>query len=457
MELMKICNMQKEYFLSGETLSISFRKKQLQKLYDVTSKYEDEIVNALKEDLGKSKEESYMSEIGMVKTEITHMLKHITSYSKKKYVSTPLTQFLSFSYKKSIPYGTTLIMSPWNYPFLLTLDPLVCAIAAGDTAVLKPGPASIHTNAIMKKMIEEIYDEKYITLIEGGIDVASNLLDQDFDFVFFTGGTATGQIIYQKCAEKMIPCVLELGGKSPCIVDETADISLSAKRIVFGKYLNCGQTCVAPDYILVHQSVKDKLIQELIKQIHKQYSNTPLQSPIYGKIIHEGQYNRVLGLLDTSKVIYGGSSNKETLQIEPTIMDHVTWNDKVMQEEIFGPILPVLTYENFDEMLNELKRKPHPLAFYLFTKNKNHISKVDNEMIFGGGCINDTIIHLASTELGFGGVGASGIGKYHGKDGFDAFSHTKSIVDKKCCIDLPMRYAPYNNNLYNKLIRFFMK
>lgn len=453
----ELYTLQKEYFLTGGTLSVSFRKDSLKKLYHAIDRHEAEIVDALYQDLGKSREESYMSEIGMVKAEITHMLKHLNGYCARHYVSSPVSQFLSFSYKKAVPYGTTLILSPWNYPFLLTFDPLVCSIAAGNTTVVKPGPASIHTDEVMEKIITEVFDEKYVSLVQGDKEVADELLELPFDFVFFTGGIETGRHVYEKCAEKLIPCVLELGGKSPCIVDESADIELSAKRIVFGKFLNCGQTCVAPDYVLVHSSVKEKLIHALIKEVKNQYGNDPLHNEKYGKIIHEGHFNRLLGLIKKECVVYGGKYDQNRLCIEPTILDGVSYEDAIMQEEIFGPLLPVMTYESFDSLVNELKRKPHPLALYLFTKNKDHIKTVDEQLRYGGGCINDTIMHLASTSLGFGGTGESGIGTYHGKDGFDAFSHTKSVVDKKCLIDLPMRYAPYKNKVYEKLIRMFMK
>ena len=453
----ELYTLQKEYFLTGETLPVSFRRKSLRKLYHAIERYEDEIVNALYLDLGKSREESYMSEIGMVKAEITHMLKHLHKYSTRHYVSSPVSQFPSLSYKKAVPYGNVLIISPWNYPFLLTFDPLVCAIAAGNTAILKPGPASRHTNEIMEKMIDEIFDRKYVSLVQGGNETVNKLLELPFDFVFFTGGTETGRHVYEKCAEKLIPCVLELGGKSPCIVDESADIECSARRIVFGKFLNCGQTCVAPDYVLVQSSVKDKLIEAMIHEIQKQYGKDVLHNEQYGKIIHAGHFERILGLISKEKTVYGGNYDRNTLKIEPTILDHINYKDAIMQEEIFGPLLPVMTYENFDILIKELKEKPKPLAVYLFTKNKKHMKDVDEQLRYGGGCINDTIIHLASTTLGFGGTGESGMGSYHGKDGFDAFSHTKSIVDKKCFPDLPMRYAPYKNTFYEKLIRLFLK
>ena len=453
----QIYQKQKEYFRSGVTLDVSWRRKQLQALYDVIVRNEKDITDALYKDLGKSAEESYMSEIGMVLSEITHMKKHLKRYSSRKYVSSPLAQFPSISYEQAVPYGNVLIMSPWNYPFLLTMDPLVCAIAAGNTAVLKPGPDSPHTNQVMKEIIRELFCEEYVCLVEGGIETADQLLNDPFDLIFFTGSTMTGRKVYEAAAGNLIPVVLELGGKSPCIVDETADIGLSAKRIVFGKYLNCGQTCVAPDYVLVHESVHDQLITEMKKQIVAQYGNDPLSSSCYGKIISKRHFTRLQGLIDQKKTIYGGRMDESSLRMEPVIMDRVSWSDPVMQEEIFGPILPVLTYRDYNEMVSLLQEKPNPLALYLFTKNKELIRIVDQKLRFGGGCINDTIIHLASDSLGFGGTGESGIGKYHGKYGFEAFSHTKSIVDKKCWLDLPMRYAPYTNRLYNRLIRLFLR
>ena len=453
----QIYQKQKEYFRSGVTLDVSWRRKQLQALYDVIVRKEKDITDALYKDLGKSAEESYMSEIGMVLSEITHMKKHLKRYSSRKYVSSPLAQFPSISYEQAVPYGNVLIMSPWNYPFLLTMDPLVCAIAAGNTAVLKPGPDSPHTNQVMKEIIRELFCEEYVCLVEGGIETADQLLNDPFDLIFFTGSTMTGRKVYEAAAGNLIPVVLELGGKSPCIVDETADIGLSAKRIVFGKYLICGQTCVAPDYVLVHESVHDQLITEMKKQIVAQYGNDPLSSSCYGKIISKRHFTRLQGLIDQKKTIYGGRMDESSLRMEPVIMDHVSWSDPVMQEEIFGPILPVLTYRDYNEMVSLLQEKPNPLALYLFTKNKELIRIVDQKLRYGGGCINDTIIHLASDSLGFGGTGESGIGKYHGKYGFEAFSHTKSIVDKKCWLDLPMRYAPYTNRLYNRLIRLFLR
>lgn len=453
----QIYQKQKEYFRSGVTLDVSWRSKQLQALYDLIVQKEKDITDALYKDLGKSAEESYMSEIGMVLSEITHMKKHLKRYSSRKYVSSPLAQFPSISYEQAVPYGNVLIMSPWNYPFLLTMDPLVCAIAAGNTAVVKPGPDSLHTNQVMKEIIRELFCEEYVCLVEGGIETADQLLNDPFDLIFFTGSTTTGRKVYEAAARHLTPVILELGGKSPCIVDETADIALAARRIVFGKYLNCGQTCVAPDYVLVQESVHDQLIAEMKKQIVAQYGNAPLSSSCYGKIINKRHFTRLQGLIDQEKTVHGGRMDTDSCRMEPIIMDHVSWSDRVMQEEIFGPILPVLTYSDFDEMISALQEKPNPLALYLFTSKKEQVRLVDQKLRYGGGCINDTIIHLASTSVGFGGTGESGIGRYHGKYGFEAFSHTKSIVDKKCWLDLPMRYAPYQNRLYNRLIRLFLR
>lgn len=455
--MLAIHEKQKSFYHTGRTLSLNFRKQQLTRLYDGIVRYEEKIAEALYMDLGKSSDESYMSEIGMVLTEITHMKRHLKGYAKKRHVMSPLAQFPSDSYTVSNPYGNVLIMSPWNYPFLLTFDPLVCAIAAGNTAVLKPGPDSPHTNAVMKELIEELFDEEYVCVIEGGIETANELLDDGFDMIFFTGSTVTGKAVMERAAKNLTPVVLELGGKSPCIVDETADIPLTAKRIVFGKYLNCGQTCVAPDYILVHASVHDRLLEEIGKQIEKQYSDDPLANPQYGKIITERHFRRLVNLIDPVKTVIGGQSDEKTCRIVPTVMDNVTWDDQVMSEEIFGPILPVLVYDDFEETVSLLQAKPKPLALYLFTKNADYKKAVEERLQYGGGCINDTVIHLASTSMGFGGVGESGMGCYHGKEGFEAFSHRKSVLSKSCLLDLPMRYAPYNNGLYRKLIRLFLR
>lgn len=452
-----LLTLQKEYFRSGITLSIDFRINQLKKLYSAIKKYEDEIYDALKSDLGKSDYESYMCEIGMALSEISHLIKNTKKYSKKRKAKTPLAQFASKSYIQPIPYGNVLIMSPWNYPFLLTIDPLATAISAGNTAIVKPSAYSPNTCNIIRKIISECFSKEYVSVISGGRKENQELLDQKFDFIFFTGSKAVGKEVLRKAAEHLTPVVLELGGKSPCIVDESADIELSAKRIVFGKYLNCGQTCVAPDYILCKREIKETFIKEIIKQIKIQYGDSPINNDNYGKIINEKHFDRLCRLMNKEKIIFGGDFDKENLKISPTVIDNVSPDDLVMKEEIFGPIMPILYYDDFDDIINTLKQKDKPLALYLFSNNKNHIDKVTKELSYGGGCINDVIIHLATNNMGFGGVGESGMGAYHGKVGFDTFSHLKSIVHKRNFIDLKMRYQPYTKKINEKLLRLFLK
>ena len=457
MNIEKILEQQRAYFHSGATLPVSFRIENLKKLYAAVQKYEREIGEALTEDLGKSGFEGFMCETGLVLSELHYMIRHTRSFARERRVHTPLAQFASRSYQKPTPYGNTLIMSPWNYPFLLTLDPLADAITAGNTAIVKPSAYSPATSAVIKKLISECFDPQYVAVVTGGREENAALLEQKFDFVFFTGSQSVGKEVLRHTAETLTPAVLELGGKSPCIVDSTAKLPLAAKRIVFGKFLNCGQTCVAPDYVLCQRSVKDRLVEELCRQIKAQYGEEPLSNPNYGKIINEKHFARIYGLIDRDKIVHGGKVNKETLQIEPTVMDGVTWDDAVMQQEIFGPVLPVLTFDTFEEVYALLAKRPKPLALYLFSEDKGRMKEVSSRCSYGGGCMNDTIIHLATSEMGFGGVGESGMGAYHGKEGFDVFSHTKSIVGKKTWLDLPMRYQPYNKSLYSKLLHFFLK
>ena len=457
LEIRALVERQRAYYRSGETIPAEFRVRQLKRLYDTVKKYQNEINHALTSDLGKSSYEGFMCESGLVLTEISYMIKHTKKLAKPKRVRTPLAQFPSKSYVQPVPYGNTLIMSPWNYPFLLTLDPLASAIAAGNTAIVKPSAYSPATSKIVEKIVAECFPPEYIAVVTGGRAENAALLDQKFDFVFFTGSQAVGKEVLRHTAEHLTPAVLELGGKSPCIVDASANIKLAAKRIVFGKYLNGGQTCVAPDYILCERSVKDEFVNAVISEIKKQYGEDPLSNNDYGKIINEKHFARLLGLIDENKVVFGGNSNPDTCRIAPTVMDNVTYDDAVMGEEIFGPIMPILTFDDFDAVVDDLKTKDQPLALYLFTSDKKHIKRVTTELSYGGGCINDVIIHLATSEMGFGGVGESGMGSYHGKEGFDAFSHYKSIVDKKTWLDLPMRYQPYKSKLYERLLHIFLK
>lgn len=455
-EIKSLVAKQRTYFQTGATLPVSTRIQALRRLYTAIRENEQEIHDALRNDLGKSNFESYMCETGLVLEEISYMVKHTRRFSREQRVRTPLAQFHSRSYKKPSPYGVALIMSPWNYPFMLTLSPLVDALAAGNTAVVKPSAYSPHTSDMILRILSQCFDPQYVAVVTGGRAENTCLLREHFDYIFFTGSQAVGKEVMRNAAEHLTPVTLELGGKSPCIVDQTADIPLAARRIVFGKYLNCGQTCVAPDYIYCHRSVKDQLIKEVQKQIQKQYGSQPLDNPDYGKIINEKHFDRILGLIDETKLVQGGRSDRETLRIEPTVLDNVTFSDAVMQEEIFGPIMPILVFDNLDDVIRTINGMPHPLALYFFTSDKQAAKKVTSRCGFGGGCINDTIIHLATTEMGFGGFGESGMGAYHGKTGFDTFSHYKSIVDKKTWIDLPMRYQPYER-LHEKMVRFFLK
>ena len=456
-QIKSLLEKQRAYYKSGATVPIKFRIEQLKKLYAAVKKYETQINDALKADLGKSRYEGFMCESGLVLAEISYMIRHTKRFAKKKTVWTPLAQFASHSFKQPVPYGNTLIMSPWNYPFLLTVDPLADAIAAGNTAIVKPSAYSPATGKIIEKIVTECFAPEYVAVVTGGRAENAALLEQRFDFVFFTGSQAVGKEVLRHAAEHLTPAVLELGGKSPCIVDASANIKLAAKRIVWGKYLNCGQTCVAPDYILCEKSIKDEFVAEAVKQIRKQFGQKPLENKDYGKIVNEKHFARLRGLIDPNKVIVGGEADPDSCKIAPTVMDNVTYEDAVMGEEIFGPIMPVLTFDSFEALLDELKDKEKPLALYLFSQNKQHIRRVTTELSYGGGCINDVVIHLATSEMGFGGVGASGMGSYHGRDGFCAFSHYKSIVDKKTWMDLPMRYQPFKSKLYEKLLHLFLR
>lgn len=455
-EIKDILQQQNHFFSSGKTIQAEFRLKQLESLKEAMIRHEADLAAALKEDLGKSRMESYMCEIGLTLSELTWMQKHLCSLMRSKRVSTPVAQFAAKSFRSPSPYGTVLIMSPWNYPVLLTLDPLIDAIAAGNTAVVKPSAYAPCTFDVMKTMIEECFPAHYVAVVDGGRAENQALLQQRFDMIFFTGGKTVGREVLRHAAEYLTPVTLELGGKSPCIVDSTAKIRLAAKRIVFGKYLNCGQTCVAPDYILCDKRIRDELITAILAEIEKQFGKEPLKNPNYGKIINEKHFERILGLINGEKLVYGGQSEPESLRIAPTVLNNITWDDAVMGEEIFGPLLPILTFDTLAEALDTVESHPHPLALYFFSEDKAAQKKVLDTCRFGGGCINDTIIHLATSNMPFGGVGESGMGSYHGRVGFETFSHYRSIVDKKTWMDLPIRYQKYTG-LKEKMMRMFLK
>ncbi|EEG92712.1 aldehyde dehydrogenase (NAD) family protein [Roseburia inulinivorans DSM 16841] len=455
-EIKDILQQQNHFFSSGKTIQAEFRLKQLESLKEAMIRHEADLAAALKADLGKSRMESYMCETGLTLSELTWMQKHLRSLMRSKRVSTPAAQFAAKSFRSPSPYGTVLIMSPWNYPVLLTLDPLIDAIAAGNTAVVKPSAYAPCTFDVMKTMIEECFPAHYVAVVDGGRAENQALLQQRFDMIFFTGGKTVGREVLRHAAEYLTPVTLELGGKSPCIVDSTAKIRLAAKRIVFGKYLNCGQTCVAPDYILCDKRIRDELITAILAEIEKQFGKEPLKNPNYGKIINEKHFERILGLINGEKLVYGGQSEPESLRIAPTVLNNITWDDAVMGEEIFGPLLPILTFDTLNEALDTVESHPHPLALYFFSEDKAAQKKVLDTCRFGGGCINDTIIHLATSDMPFGGVGESGMGSYHGRVGFETFSHYRSIVDKKTWMDLPIRYQKYTR-LKEKMMRMFLK
>ena len=454
-EIKLITKKQKLLYETGKTKDINFRIESLKKLSKAIKTNENEIMEALRLDLNKSKFEAYATEIGIVLEEINFMIKNMKRLLKPKRVRTPLTQFPSVSKIYKEPYGSVLIMAPWNYPFQLSIAPLVGAIASGNCAVIKPSNYALATSSIIKKIIEENFDESYVAVVEGGREANQNLLNNKFDLIFFTGSIPVGKIVMEKAAQNLTPVVLELGGKSPCIVDKTADIKMAAKRIAWGKGLNAGQTCVAPDYLLVHKDVKEAFTTELKNNIEKFYGKKPENNTQFPKIINKKHFERLNGLIKTGDIIHGGNSNGKSNQIGFTLMGNVTWEDPIMQEEIFGPILPIIVYEDLDEVVRLLNTKPKPLALYIFTKSKQVENKIINNISYGGGCVNDTVVHLATSYMGFGGVGDSGMGTYHGKSSIDTFSHSKSIMKKSNLIDIPVRYAPYGNKI--SLLKKIMK
>ncbi|MCM1404531.1 MAG: aldehyde dehydrogenase [Prevotella sp.] len=451
----KIYQQQRAHMGQSPLRQPRYRIQKLRQLYRNIKMMQDEICEALHMDLNKSAVESYMTEIGLVLSEISYMKKHLRRFAKPQRVHTPLAQFAAKSFRLPCPKGQVLIISPWNYPFMLSIEPLVDAIAAGNCVILKPSENSPHVSAVIQKLLQKTFDSDDVLTVIGGREQCAFLLDLDFDHIFFTGSTRVGQIVAQKAAEHFTTVTLELGGKSPCIVDETAKIKLAAKRIVFGKFLNCGQTCVAPDYLLCHRSVRDQLVREIERQIVLQYSVDPLRNPDYPKMIHQKQFDAVKNLITADNVIFGGRFNADTLQIEPTLVS-ADFDSPSMQAEIFGPVFPVITYDDFDALLQKINTLHHPLAFYVFSSNQRHIRQALTTCDFGGGCVNDCVIHLATSAMPFGGLKHSGIGGYHGKVGFETFSHFKSIVDKKTWLDLPLRYQPYSKTKA-KLIKTFVK
>ncbi|HEI6621728.1 TPA: aldehyde dehydrogenase [Staphylococcus aureus] len=447
----------KAFFNTQQTKDISFRKEQLKKLSKAIKSYESDILEALYTDLGKNKVEAYATEIGITLKSIKNARKELKNWTKTKNVDTPLYLFPTKSYIKKEPYGTVLIIAPFNYPFQLVFEPLIGAIAAGNTAIIKPSELTPNVARVIKRLINETFDANYIEVIEGGIEEKQTLIHLPFDYVFFTGSENVGKIVYQAASENLVPVTLEMGGKSPVIVDETANIKVASERICFGKFTNAGQTCVAPDYILVHESVKDDLITALSKTLREFYGQNIQQSPDYGRIVNLKHYHRLTSLLNSAQmnIVFGGHSDEDERYIEPTLLDHVTNDSAIMQEEIFGPILPILTYQSLDEAIAFIHQRPKPLSLYLFSEDENATQRVINELSFGGGAINDTLMHLANPKLPFGGVGASGMGRYHGKYSFDTFTHEKSYIFKSTRLESGVHLPPYKGKF--KYIKAFFK
>ncbi len=456
MEIQTLVQMQRDFFHTDDTKNIKNRIRVLQSLRRWIMRHQDLICEALKRDLNKDAAESYMCEIGLVLSEIDYQIRHIEIWSKAKKVRTPLAQFYGESYETYEPYGVTLVMSPWNYPFMLSVEPAVGAIAAGNTVIIKPSAYAPSVSRVIKKMVEDTCNKRYVAVVEGGRKENAELLEQRFDYIFFTGSVNVGKIVMEKASRYLTPVTLELGGKSPCIVDDARSLKLAAKRIAFGKFLNAGQTCVAPDYLLIRENLKDRFLFYLRNVIREFFGENPVQNEQLVKIINEKHFRRLSELLEDQAVVIGGECDPQTLKIAPTVVDHVNGKNPLMQEEIFGPILPVLTYRNVDDAIRFIRGREKPLALYLFSQRKEVQKKFLKSVSFGGGCINDTIIHLATSELGFGGVGNSGMGSYHGKKSFQTFSHTRSIVKKAVWIDLPFRYYPYTKTK-EKMIRMFEK
>ena len=446
---------QRAFFRTGATRDLGFRREALEKLEGAVRAREGELLAALQSDLGKSPQEGYLCEVGLLLSELAFVKKRFPRWAAPRRTGAPLALFPSHGTVHREPYGVALILAPWNYPLLLTLEPLVGALAAGNCCVLKPSPLAPASSAAIRALVEDCFPPEYAAVVEGDLGERQALLDQPFDYIFFTGGVEAGRQVMEKAARHLTPLTLELGGKSPCIVDATAPVDLAAKRIVFGKLLNCGQTCVAPDYLLVDRRVKGELLERMQYWIEAMYGHDPLDNQGYVHIINRRHFDRIVALMDPAKVVYGGQSKPETLSIQPTILDGVTPEDPVMGEEIFGPLLPVLTFDRLEEAVDLILDRPRPLALYLFSQDRAVQRRMMGQLPFGGGCINDTVMHLANPRLPFGGVGNSGMGQYHGKWSFDTFSHTKGVLHTSARLDLPIRYPPYVP-WKQKLIRAFL-
>nr|WP_297788851.1 aldehyde dehydrogenase [uncultured Allomuricauda sp.] len=442
---------QNDFFATQNTKDVAFRKKYLKKLQQEILDQEDAICDALYADFKKPKFESLATETQLVLAELKHAIKNVKNWSEPNSVGASLLNFPSKEWIQPEPYGKVLIVSPWNYPFMLTISPLIGALAAGNTAILKPSEFSPNTSKIISQIIRKVFPPEYVTVVEGGVEASTELLAEKWEYIFFTGSTRVGKIIYQKAAEHLTPVTLELSGKNPCIVDKTASISLAAKRIAWGKLINAGQTCIAPDYVLVHKSVKTALVEGIQECISQFYGENVEASNDFARITTSKHYEELKAMLKDQNLLFGGNYTDKDQYLEPTLVNEPKLDSTVMQGEVFGPILPIISYEDENELDGYISRYPNSLAFYVFSNNKRFQKRMMTKYSFGGGTINDTVVHISNKELPFGGVGQSGIGGYHGKHSFDLFSHQKSIVKRGTWIDIPLRYAPYNISL--KLIR----
>ncbi|MEN8433248.1 aldehyde dehydrogenase [Clostridium septicum] len=456
-DILEIFNYQKKFFYEGKTKDVEFRIENLEKLKRIIKDNEDKIINALKKDLSKSAFETYATEIGLVYDEINLHIKNVKKWAKKETRRTSIVHFPARSYIYKEPYGVCLIIGPFNYPFQLVFAPLVGAISSGNCAIVKPSENTIDTAKLIEKLINENFDENYIKVVNplGGKEVVTYLLDLKFDYIFFTGSVQVGKIVMERAAKNLIPVTLELGGKSPCIVDKDAKIDISAKRLVWGKFLNAGQTCVAPDYLYVHKNIKDKFLLAVAKEIKAQFGDDIKNSKDLPRIVNECTTRRLIDYMKDGDIYFGGNYNIESNYIEPTILTNLKENSKVLNEEIFGPILPVIEFDDIKQVINYVNLREKPLALYYFSENKKSIEYVLKNTTSGGVTINDTIIHVASTYLPFGGVGSSGLGEYHGKASFDTFSHKKSVIKRGTFFELPIRFAPYGEKI--KILKLLMK
>lgn len=454
-EYIQIHEAMKAYFESGATLDVAKRKTTLRKLKATLKEWEPRLMEAIMLDLGKSRFEAYETEIGIVQAEISHTLKHLSRWAKAKRVSTPLAHFPSSSRILKQPKGLVLVMSPWNYPIQLALVPLAAAISAGCCVLLKPSRYSVNVSRVLCEMFDSCFDSRLIKVVEGGHQANSELLELRWDHIFFTGSPNVGKVVMEAASRHLTPVTLELGGKSPVIIDGSMDMALAARRLAWGKFLNAGQTCVAPDYLLIDERCREEFKKEFEKATRKMYPGL-LESPDLGRIINEKHFNRLKDLLEGQRVVFGGQCDDKSLRIAPTLLDDTDPDSPIMQEEIFGPILPMLTYRSFDEALSFIRGREKPLALYIFSKDRRHISAVQQTLTYGGGCVNDTVVHLSNPSMPFGGVGSSGMGSYHAKQGFDTFTHEKSVLRKALWLDIPVRYAPYDDRL-TRLLRLLLR